>query len=396
MRLFIEPTEPLLFRTGRPFNAGETNYAQTLFPPTPETLQGAIRTAIATHWDRTKTLLEVFQQHELVDLIGDRTSYGRFRITGISLGRFKKEDTKDKGEDIAIERLFPIPSHLLQEEGGKKQQAWLIPQLQKMKGIYTDLPDEMRLLYPDKDTENKLEPIWEWLTARGLQKALVSKEDIRGEIIESRDIYVYEPRLGIGMNNETKTTREGLLYQTRMVRMNPQIDHEFIYGFIVDIRLTQSSERGTTTTYPEALVDDDHTQELLRLPNQGWIILGGERRAARFKVLKLSVSTQQDNLEHLKRGNLLYLATPAAFKGGWQPEQWPAPLSQPIAAAINRYQSIGGWSLRPADSGGENKIMRRCVPAGSVYFFDKSVTVTQPLTDYGWQIGYGIAYAGEW
>jgi hypothetical protein len=42
------------------------------------------------------------------------------------------------------------------------------------------------------------------------------------------------------------------------------------------------------------------------------------------------------------------------------------------------------------------KAIRRCVPAGSIYFFDKSVSVIQPLTEYGWQIGYGIAYAGEW
>ena len=48
MRIFLEPTEPLLFRTGRSFDAGESGFAETLFPPTPETLQGAIRAAIAT------------------------------------------------------------------------------------------------------------------------------------------------------------------------------------------------------------------------------------------------------------------------------------------------------------------------------------------------------------
>src|SRR2546428_11776713 len=104
MRLFLEPAEPLLFRrTGRSFDAGESDYADTLFPPTPETLQGAIRAAIATHWDRTKTLVEAFQQQELIDLIGDRISYGRFRITAIALGRRNKDGT--------VERHFPTPSH---------------------------------------------------------------------------------------------------------------------------------------------------------------------------------------------------------------------------------------------------------------------------------------------
>ncbi len=393
MRLFIEPIEPLLFRTGRPFNAGETNYAQTLFPPTPETLQGAIRAAIATHWDTSKSLAEVFQQQDLVNLIGDRTHYGRFRITSIALGRLKKEDTKNR----KIERLFPMPLHLLQEEEGKKQQIRLISRPERMEGVYTDLPDGMKLLYPDKDTEGKLEPMRGWLTEQVLQRTLLTKEHIREEeIIKDHHIYEYESRLGIGMNNETKTTRVGLLYQTQMVRMNPQIDQDFTYGFVIDIRVAQSLERDTTGIYSEALGDDNRTQEELRLPDHGWIILGGERRAARFEVLKSSESVQQGDIESARRGNLLYLATPAAFVGGWRPGQWSVALAQPIAAAIHRYQSIGGWTLNPGDSGGESKIMRRCVRAGSVYFFDKPVTVTQPLTDYGWQIGYGIAYAGEW
>ncbi len=49
MRIFIEPTEPLLFRRGHAFDAGESNFADSMFPPTPETLQGAIRAMIATH-----------------------------------------------------------------------------------------------------------------------------------------------------------------------------------------------------------------------------------------------------------------------------------------------------------------------------------------------------------
>ena len=115
MRLFLEPTEPLLFRrTGRSFDAGGSGYADTLFPPTPETMQGAIRAAIATHWDRTKTLTEVFQQEELVQLIGDRSSYGRFRITGLALGRIRN--------DGSIERLFPTPAHLLMVKGQDRQQ----------------------------------------------------------------------------------------------------------------------------------------------------------------------------------------------------------------------------------------------------------------------------------
>jgi CRISPR-associated protein Cmr3 len=412
MRIFIEPAEPLLFRTGRPFDAGETNYAQTLFPPTPETLQGAIRAAIATHWDGSKTLAEAFQDPTLTDLIGDRNSYGRFRITAISLGRYKKQEQADKEPrpPKKIERLFPMPAHILQEEQGDKRQIRLSPESRE--GIYTDIPEDMQLLYPTEHLENrerKLKPMKGWLTERGLYRALGTNEDLLIEkeaqqeekcekdvdVVKEHNIYVHEARLGIGMENATKATKDGLLYQMQMIRMNPQMKSCFIYGFVVDIRLAQPSKEGRTLIQPGEFIDDDETQKLLNLPGTGWITLGGERRAARFEIIKTAPAEQQGEVEQKMKGNILYLATPAAFKRGWRPEEWTASLAKPIAAAIEHYQSIGGWLLTPGSGGGTNKTMRRCLPAGSVYFFKEPVEVTQHLTDYGWQIGYGITYAGE-
>ena len=391
MRLFFEPTEPLLFRTGRPFDVGENNFAESIFPPTPETLQGAVRAAIATYWDTGKNLDEIFRQKEITDLIGDRTQYGRFRITGITLGRYKKETMPETD----IEQVFPAPSHILQEEGDKKHLLRLIPR-GVQKDVYTDLPDNMQLLYPGKNIENthgKLEPLHGWLTKGGLDTALWTNKDIAEEdIINTNDIFVLEPRMGIGMNNATKTTQEGQLYQVQKIRMNPHVDSKYIYGFIIDVRLAQNSTSGAVPADSEPLVYDNQTQQLLKLPDKGWVTLGGERRAAHFTVLH-SQSSQQIPKQ---LGTLLYLATPAVLDSGWQPQVWPSPLISPVAASISRYQSIGGWLLTPGTGGGENKTMRRCVPAGSVYFFDQTVTMPQVLTDHGWQIGYGITYAGDW
>src|SRR5436309_4154038 len=94
MRIFLEPNESLLFRTGRPFDAGQTDYAETLFPPTPETLQGAVRALIAIAQDTSATPSQLFRSgSELISLIGDRQGYyGRFRITNIALARRKRDD----------------------------------------------------------------------------------------------------------------------------------------------------------------------------------------------------------------------------------------------------------------------------------------------------------------
>lgn len=373
MRLFIEPTEPLLFRTGRPFDAGESNFADSLFPPTPETLQGAIRATIATHWGlhKNKNLVQAFNDPELTQLIGDRNGYGRFRITGLTLGRYSKENTED------VERLLPPPAYVMRDDNGLLR---LSPQpLQK--NVQSNLPDgitHILLPVPGNSINGKLEPAVGWLTEKSLHEVLHHNSSLQGiQAINANDIYEQEPRLGIGIQKGTKKTQDGFLYQVQMIRMKPS------YGFVVDIQLT-------TTSYENTPLNDERIMQLLHLPRSGWMTLGGEQRAAHFKIV---TSPVENKPESAKKGTLLYLTTPAYFTGGWRP---PMPTDAPIAAAINHYQAIGGWKLNAGDAKGESKTTRRCVPAGSVYFFNHAVSVTQPLTDYGMEIGYGITYTGEW
>ncbi len=174
-----------------------------------------------------------------------------------------------------------------------------------------------------------------------------------------------------------------MLYQVQMIRMNHILDCKYIYGFVVDVGLDGNA--------------DGDVQKTLKLPEQGWITLGGERRAAYFRVIHPTANhTGESAPERQTKTNLLYLATPAALDDGWQPAKWPTE-HEPITASITRYLPIGGWQLKPGSyKNGENKVMRRCVPAGSVYFFNETITNPQHLTDYGPQIGYGITYTGEW
>ena len=248
----------------------------------------------------------------------------------------------------------------------------------------SDLAEIKYHLSPVEDIKGKRESFDDWLTESGLEKVLrYDLQLTKSEVVQEEEMCKREARLGIGMDNTSKTTMDGYLYQTQVIRMQPD------YGFVVDIHLSDPAS-SQETPYLGSFVDDKQTrQELHFSPDDGWMLLGGERRTARFQVL-LPPSMR---IEQKRQGNLLYLATPAALNGGWQPG---TPFASPIAAAIERYQSIGGWELNPANSGGSNKIARRCVPAGSVYFFQEAIDVTHPLTDYGMEIGYGITYAGEW
>jgi CRISPR-associated protein Cmr3 len=388
VRIFIQPAEALLFRTGHPFNAGENNYAETLFPPTPETLQGVIRATIAAHWDAEKSLAEAFQQEELVALIGNQEHYGRFCITGSAPGRRRAE----AGAGTPVERLFPMPAHLWRAEEGERRQVRLKPA--PATHVTTNLPDDMHLLSPERPTSSRLEAMQGWLTETGLWAALHEQGEIAAEdIVASNELYVNEMRIGIGIDGATKTTAEGMLFQAHMIRMNADPGARFVYGFVVDIRLLAAMPiSGINST--RQFIADEQTQHLLRLPASGWLLLGGERRAAYFEVVApppIDHDSKQTGM-----GNLLYFATPAALARGWQPAVWSAPLSRPVAIATERYQSIGGWQLTPGSNGGRSKTTRRCIPAGSVYFFRPPSQMPPFLTDYGWQIGYGIVHTGDY
>jgi CRISPR-associated protein Cmr3 len=379
MRLFIEPTEPLFLRTSRPFEAGQNNFGESLFPPTPETLQGAVRTTIATHWDSHKNIAAAFADSDLTTLIGDRDGCGRFRITGLALGRYEKS-AREK-----IERLFRPPAHIRLISKDKRLLR-LYPR--PIEGtVRSNLPAGIdHYLKPDN---NDVQSIEGWLTETSLYKTLGKDELTRRDIdiVCDDDIYQEEPRLGIGIQLGTKATEEGYLYQMLMIRMNHKVEHEYTYGFVVDIDLAPLSPRDKPLT-------DEQIRQTLHLPTSGWMVLGGEQRTAHFRVLPSSTSASTTRPTGGR--TLLYLVTPASFDAGWKPSPQFAPLDTPVTAAINRYESIGGWKQNPGDAGGENKTMRRCVPAGSVFFYNQKITLTQPLTDHGMKIGYGITHEGEW
>jgi CRISPR-associated protein Cmr3 len=385
MRLFIEPSDVLLFRSSRPFNAGESGYLESQFPPAPETVQGAIRARIAACWN--PNLSEAFKDKNLTTLIGRYDKVGQFRLRGLTLGR---RDERDRNE---VTPLFPAPAHLLRGEDSKK--VYRLAPREPEQGIQTNMPGPMErstgpagvplwLLHPEGGyPHEKLEDFKGWLTLKELSWALGdnAEEVQRIEGVASKELYELEPRLGIGMNNESKTTREGLLYQISFVRMKPGV------GFLVDVGLADAGSED---------VEPERVQETLKLPKQGWLALGGERRAASFEVLGPAPSQTQPALASGEQ-MCVYFSTPASFTSGWKPKDWQATFGAvPIAAAVSQAKLIGGWQQEPANADGKPKLLRRCVPAGSVYFFRSPIKSNGPFTDYGQEIGYGIAYKGVW
>src|SRR5579885_2906099 len=367
MRLWLEPADVLFFRTSRSFTAGEGGFALSLFPPTPETVQGALRARIAANWH--SDLSQAFANPEVCALIGDQTTYGRFQLRGYTLGRRTK---------TGVELLFPPPAHLLR--GEDSHSIFRLAPTEPDGTLHTNLPEGLRLLEPKRGypTDEKLEEFKEWLTLEELSLAFSASDDGLKDIkgVPPGDLFEFESRLGIGIINARKITQEGLLYQANFVRLKRDV------GLVVDVGLQG--------------VEPDQVQKQLKLPDKGWLALGGERRAASFEVLEPAPANSALELANGERA-CVYFVTPTYLDRGWRPENWLALVgAAPIAAAVSHPQLIGGWKQDPAHSGGSPKALRRCVPAGSVYFFESAVDVTGPITNDGGEIGYGLAYQGAW
>lgn len=368
-RIFIEPTDVLIFRTGLPFDAGANSYAPGIFPPSPEPLQGALREYLARSLAPDRVLEQVFREYE--PLLGNREHPGHFRMRGPFLAR------RDLQASDTIERLYPPPADL--EIGPDGVPALPGPLDPAEDTLLTEWP-ENRPLWRLRGQPH-VRPFNRWLTDADLERWQTGDPQQIAAIegVAPAELWRSEPRFGIKHQRATKTVEEGFLYQLEFVRLRPGV------GLDVDIDL-------------DGREADDY--DLGALLERGWGRLGGEGRTARYTVVP--GAPKHPGPADLQRARL-YLATPTLLSGGWQPDGgWMACRisAQLVTAAVSRYVPIGGWSMRLEDQGGDHKPLSRHVPAGSVYYFDAPIPWTEAtrLTDDPGKakIGYGMCYTGAW
>lgn len=407
MWLWLEPLDVLLFRDSRPFTGGETHRARSLFPPSPLTLQGALRTFLFAHHLKQRNL--TFQDladhlkgrrgsHSedlscLVEVLGDHQSFGRLRLRGPFLARLKNE---------GVELLFPAPFDLLKLT--KNGATGLIP-LQPLKEVVP--------VHWDGKWSQGLSPLWwgpvegsaqvkaqelppTWISVRLLSDYLAGKlqgEHVKDGVYPAEAVCSREQRAGIKLQPGTRTVETGMLYTVEFLRFHKD------FGFVVQMEI----------------LGEEHSHWLAPL-KEGVLSLGGEARGCCFRVLgEETVLPTRPEL-----GNAyfkLYLATPAVFKNGWLPDFLDQQSLQGevnglelrlVAAAVGKPLPIGSWDLalnRP-------RKLYFAVPPGSVYFLKleagelsrvtevfHGATALQSVATDGWlkelgKIGFGLTLVG--
>ena len=203
----LEPVDTLFFRDGTPFTADSApqDGVDSLFPPHPPTVAGALRAALAraNGWNGHGRWSE-----DICCVLGDGwDDPGRLSIDG----PFLLHDE---------EPLFRAPQYLLGASGpsGWRPRTLLRPGPPAL----CDLGDAVRLPEIPSSAEEILSlgaSDGHWLTRAGMQTVLRGRCPSGNEVMESRALWGEEPRIGLKRQQQTRTAEENMLYSSTHVRL---------------------------------------------------------------------------------------------------------------------------------------------------------------------------------
>ena len=347
---YVRPTDSLFVRGNLAFgDSGEHGVSQ--MPPPPSLFAGAFRSAILGQ--NAEHMAQFLAGQPLADeararCLGTYAQPGAFRVSWLSLAG--QAHGQAIGQAVP-EAVLPLPADLVVLG---KAFAPLIPQaLGAGVSCSGDLPLRATLFSAKQEKPG----IGIYLRGTGLQDHLNGKLPGDSAQTAAGHLFRRDPRLGIGLNADSRTVEEGLIYTTEGYAFSPGED----------------GEKGERVASPFAstgfLVGMEGVGGVL--PDQGSLRLGGDGRSATYLRVGFK-APMADGLAGNKRFRLI-LQSPALFRQGWLPDglvqedgfyklQGAGFSARLACAAIGRREVVSGWDLH----GWKPKPAQAAAPAGSV------------------------------
>lgn len=383
----ITPLDTLFFRDGRPFVAGEGTDAFSLFPPSPFTVQGLIRSQLLAKgckagWSQYKTgcgTCGLANQCDVKDAVGslDQKYDSKLRIRGPWIFVKYKDSNKSEKETV----LFPCPADLvglsddLKTVRTSNKGTFITETLSPSLDVGDcNLPGKLRRLVPSKNWEGKeFEGVGGWLSwevFKGYLRGNSPQLTVKETWWRPSDLWEIELRPGLEVKDDRNHAEEGRLYFARHVRLDhldPKVE------MLVDL----ANLGPTASTWNNFPITP----------------FGGERRSVALEKssLAFSWSSIDSQVEAKIKNSLkvkLVLTQMAWFEEGWRRKTWNPDTTAGefnganctwLAAKMERPQTIGGWNL----ASGEQKPIRRFVPTGSVYYLSNPDKLDLILDGWG-------------
>lgn len=362
--LFIQANDVLMFRDSKPFAAGQNFRARSIFPPTPRTMQGVIRSHyLEIHGVDWHAYARREVDPRILDAIGGPDGLGALTLEG----PFVAQAT---GQGQTVTRLVRAPLDLFEhKDKSESSHTPIILAPQATASFQANAPFEgwRPLGAAGSMNMTEYENAMGWLDENAFQAYLNGKPP--AAIIPDRCVFEREPRVGIGLN-AGRTVQGSLFYEVEFIR--PQKDIGLLVGMNAGL-------------FPV---------------EQGVIAIGGEGRSGHYR--KVSYTPPAHTSAAPGRIKIVLL-TPAYFSGGWQPANgdwspWLGPNARLVSMAIGKPLLISGWDLAHKLP----RALHHYLPAGSVFFFEDAQAPSRPFTETPSEspdagaMGFGAYATGNW
>ena len=355
----IDPVDTLMFRDGRPFSQSDpgASAAVSMFPPFSPTLVGAVRAALWKELGKWRA-----------DLLGDGTDWQAEGTLG----------PLSFGAPLVLldgEPVFPVPLHLL--EGRNNQDEAQLTFLTPGKPRSCDLGDNVRLPTPEHPLQG-VKPIADrWLTRAGMRDVLDGRLPSADAFVPVLDLWVSEPRVGIGIDRSTRTTIDGQLYLATHVRLGERTS---IYMEICGFERTDLPQRRLQT-------------------------LGGEHRMAELDFAPDTAPSLPETTITPDLTCCVIVISPLVMPDlpvpGRQISGLPGRL---VSACLGKSTRIGGWDSQGRRCSGKRRgralPLLEAIPPGSVLFMerdeDSEIVGVEINSGIGRDWGLGKVLIGTW
>jgi CRISPR-associated protein Cmr3 len=342
----IAPIDVLYLRGNRLFADGGD--AEPVMPPWPSLFAGALRSRMLV--DRQEDE-DAFRAGGLGGMLGDVIGRGAGEL-GTFRVAFGCLET-DYG------RAYPPPADVVvTEEAGESRVHRLRPERAERLGVVGSFALPRAPVLPVSSPRKPL--AGHWLSEAGLLAWQRGECPPSSALVDQRDLWKEDPRLGIALDAGRRSAAEGMLYTTRTVSLAPGV------RFLVAI----AGGGGL-------------------VPDRKLVRLGGDGRGATVErwAPEHTAGLPWHRIPATDRFTMLLVA-PCLSPAGWLPPgteardgqqvwTWGSLRARVVAAAVGRPQVISGWDL----PGGHPKPAVRVIPAGTVYWMERMDGPLDALSD---------------
>ena len=353
--IFLEPLDVLFLRGNKLFG-DPGSYGEALVPPWPSVAAGALRSRMLAD---DGIDLPAFARGEIEHpTLGTPARPGRFAVTAFHLAR--------RFADGRVEVLIAPPADLvINEDAAGTPSVKALKPVAIPRGLTASSP--IAALPVLAETTRSKPASGYWLTESGWRAYLAGRLPTSTDLIKSSALWQIDPRVGVGLDADTRRASDGRLFSVQAVAMT-QRGHRIGKDKQTDKPLLADFDVGFVVSVSGA-----------PLPTGGTLRLGGDGRAAALRTVTTTLPEPDYAAIAAARRCRLVLAAPGVFDGGWLPTGFTQAAdgtfrfdlagvkARLVCAAVPRFETVSGWDL----ARWQPKPAQRAAVAGSVYWLDE-------------------------